>query len=80
MRRFGTVSLKKLTQVLASHQMFMQSIMAVLIVLSVLELGISISCAVLGIKALKSSENTGNQVDSAKIISVLLNLLFFQDR
>uniref|UniRef100_A0A4W6BNH3 Uncharacterized protein n=1 Tax=Lates calcarifer TaxID=8187 RepID=A0A4W6BNH3_LATCA len=39
-----------------SHQMFMRNINAMLVVLSVLELCVTISSAVLGIKALRSSE------------------------
>lgn len=64
----GAVSLKivKLTQIFVSHQMLLRSAIAAMIVLSVLELCVAISCAVLGIKALKSSEKTENTVESAK--------------
>lgn len=55
-----------LTLFFVSHQMLLRSINAVLIVLSVLELCVVISSAVLGIKALRSSEKKKNEVKYAK--------------
>lgn len=48
--------------VFASHQMILRSINAVLIVLSVLELCVSLSSAILGIKALIYKEKSVNKV------------------
>uniref|UniRef100_A0A4W6BNG8 Uncharacterized protein n=1 Tax=Lates calcarifer TaxID=8187 RepID=A0A4W6BNG8_LATCA len=56
----------KVTLFFVSHQMLMRSINAVLVVLSVLELCVTISSAVLGIKALRSREKEENKVMHAK--------------
>lgn len=51
---------------LCLHQLLSRSVMGVLIILSVLELCVTISCAVLGIKSLKNREKTENMGESEK--------------
>lgn len=53
--------------------------MALLIVLAVLELFVSISCAVMGTKALKSSERTGNEEATEKDIKSVHQLFIVEN-
>ena len=73
------LKLLKWTLSSVSHQMLLRGMNAVLIVLSALELCLVISSAVMGIKALRSSQKKGNKVELARmqIISpLLLHFLF----